>query len=61
MRAYVTTTGIVFALLVVAHVWRMFAESWRVTQEPEYVVSTLLAAALSIWAFSLLRRRSTSA
>jgi len=57
LRAYITTTGIIFALLVVAHVWRMFVESWRLAREPEYIVITLLSAALSVWAFSLLRRR----
>jgi hypothetical protein len=56
MRAYIMTTGVIFALLVVAHVWRMAVESWRLAREPEYIVITLLAAGLSIWAFRLLRR-----
>ena len=59
MRAYIMTTGVIFALLVVAHVWRMFAES-GLGRQPEYIVITLLAAALSVWAFSLLRRRAAS-
>jgi hypothetical protein len=55
MRAYLMTTGILFALLVVAHVWRMFAEGGRVV-DPVFVVATLLAAALGAWAAVLLRR-----
>ena len=50
------TTGVIFFLLVIAHVWRMFAESWRLAREPEYIVITLIALGLSIWAVRLLRR-----
>ena len=57
MRTYVMTTGVIFALLAVAHVWRLFAESWRFSREPEYTVITLIAAGLSVWAMLLLRRR----
>jgi hypothetical protein len=56
MRAYVMTTGVIFFLLVVAHVWRMAAESWRLAREPEYIVITLIALGLSVWALRLLRR-----
>ncbi len=58
MRAYITSTGILFALLVVAHVWRMFAESRTLATDPWYLGVTVLCAALSLWAFSLLRRRA---
>lgn len=54
------TTGVIFALLVVAHVWRMAVESWRLAREPEYIVITLIAAGLSIWALRLLRRPATT-
>ena len=56
MRKYVMTTGVIFALLVVAHVWRMFAESTDLARNPEYLVITLLAGLLSAWAFVVLRR-----
>ena len=55
MRAYVMTTGVIFGLLVVAHVWRMFVEGHLATQ-PEYIVITLIAALLSLWAFRLVWR-----
>ena len=51
------TTGIVFGLLVVAHVWRVVAESPALAREPFFVVATLAAAGLCLWAGLLLRRR----
>jgi hypothetical protein len=56
MRAYVITTGVIFALLVVAHVWRMVAEAPRLASDPGFLVLTLIAAALSVWAALVLRR-----
>ena len=52
MRTYVITTGAIFGLLVVAHIWRMFVEG-HLARQPEYLVITLVAAALSIWAARL--------
>ena len=54
MRAYLATTGLLFALLVVAHVWRMAVEP-SLTRDPWYLILSVLAAALSFWAFSLFR------
>lgn len=50
------TTGVIFFLLVVAHVWRMAVESWRLAREPEYIAITLIALGLSVWALRVLRR-----
>ena len=55
MRAYVITTGLVFFLLMVAHIWRVFLERHLAT-DPFFVVATVVAAALAIWAVVLLRR-----
>jgi hypothetical protein len=57
MRAYVMTTGVVFALLVVAHFWRIAAESPSLATEPDFLVITLAAGLLSAWAARLLFRR----
>ena len=54
------TTGVIFALLAVAHVWRLAVESWRFAREPEYIVITLVALGLSVWAMRLLRRPASS-
>ena len=55
MKAYVMTTGSVFALLVVAHVWRVIEEGSHVARDPWYVLSTAVAAALCLWAWRVLR------
>jgi len=56
MKAYLITTGLVFALIVVAHVWRIVAESRDLATEPDFIVLTLAAAAMSAWAWRLLWR-----
>ena len=56
MRTYVMTTGVIFGLLVVAHVWRMFAESASLATDPWYLLVTVIALLLSLWAVVLLRR-----
>lgn len=56
MRRYVMITGVVFALLALVHIARVALEGWRVATEPLFVVITVLAAALSLWAWRLLRR-----
>ena len=44
MRAYTITTGIVFALLAVAHVWRIIGERRDLATQPEFGAITLAAA-----------------
>lgn len=53
MKTYVTTTGAVFGLLTLAHVWRLVEEGSRVA-DPWWIGITVLAAALCVWAFRLL-------
>jgi len=55
MRAYVLTTGVVFGLLVVVHLWRMAEEGSGPASEPGFLLITLVAAALSLWSWRLLR------
>jgi hypothetical protein len=55
MKAYVMTSGGIFALLVLAHIARVFLEGPRVLSDPWFVLFTVLAAALSLWAFRVLR------
>jgi hypothetical protein len=56
MKAYVVTTGIIFALLVAAHVLRVAEEGFQLAQNPGFVLITALAAGLSLWAWRLLRK-----
>jgi hypothetical protein len=58
MMAYLITTGTVFALIAAAHLARMVAEGSRVAKEPVSLLLTVLAAALSGWAWWLLARFS---
>ena len=60
MRAYVLTTGIVFGLLVVIHVWRVFEEGSSIGRSPHFIGLTLIAAALSAWAFRLYAKSARS-
>jgi hypothetical protein len=52
------TTGGIFALLAVAHLLRLFAESSRLT-DPGFLLEVpgigLLALGMAIWAWRLLR------
>jgi hypothetical protein len=56
MRAYLLTTSILFALVCLAHAWRVVAESSTLARDPWFLIITLVAAALSVWAFRLLKR-----
>jgi len=58
MKAYVVTTGLLFGVLVVAHVLRAIQEGAHVMTDPIWVLITLLAAALCLWAWQVLRASS---
>ncbi len=55
MKAYIMTTGAVFGLIALAHVLRIVAEGPRLATDPFFVLLTVLAAALSLWAWRVLR------
>lgn len=56
MKAYVATTGAVFGLLTLAHIWRVIEEGRPLATDPWYVLITIASAALCIWAVRLFRR-----
>jgi NO-binding membrane sensor protein with MHYT domain len=60
MRSYVITTGVVFSLLVVLHIWRVVVEGTQLMRDPWWVLITAAAAGLSIWAFAVVRRSQRS-
>ena len=43
MKAYVIATGAAFALLVVAHIWRAIVEGATLTQEPDFIIATIVS------------------
>jgi hypothetical protein len=57
MKAYVMTTGAVFGLVTLAHLSRILAEP-RLATEPWYLLLTVVAAVLCVWAWRLLRAPS---
>lgn len=59
MRAYIASTGVIFGLIVIAHVWRVLVEGPELARSPWYIAVTLLAAGLVVWACRLLRPPST--
>ncbi len=58
MKAYLLTTGLVFTLIVAAHVARLFAEGARLLKEPAFVFTSILSAGLAAWAWNLFRQRA---
>ena len=55
MKAYVITTGLLFGLLTLAHLLRIVLENRSLANDPFYVLITAATAALSVWAWRLLR------
>jgi len=55
VKTYVLVTGILFALLTLAHVWRMIVER-NLATDPWYLGITAAAAIMSLWAWRVLWR-----
>jgi len=64
MKAYLVTTGALFALLAVAHLARTIAEWPRLATDPWFILVGpgvgLVAGALCVWAWRLLRASARS-
>ena len=58
MKRYLWVTGVLFGLLTVVHVWRMFVESKA--RDPWFVLITAISALLCVWAFGLARSKARS-
>jgi hypothetical protein len=57
MRAYVITTGAIFGLVIVAHVWRAIEEGPHRVTDPFFILITALAVTLFLWACNLTFRK----
>jgi hypothetical protein len=57
----VLTTGVIFGSIVLAHVWRVAAESPLLARDPFFVIVTLVCAALCVWALRLVRTSAPAA
>ena len=60
MKAYVITTGAVFGLLTLAHIWRVFAGEAHLATDPWFILLTVAAGTLCLWAWRLLRLTTRS-
>ena len=59
MKAYLITTGSLFGLLALVHLWRIIGEWPRLVTDPWQSLEAIIgiaAAALCLWAWRLLRR-----
>jgi hypothetical protein len=56
MRAYVMITGILFGLIALVHGWRVVAERGGPATDPWFILITIVALGLCLWAWRLLRR-----
>jgi hypothetical protein len=57
LRCYGIATGIVFALIFVAHIARLFAEGTWLLHEPMFILTSILSLGLAGWAAVLVTRR----
>lgn len=55
MKAYIITTGTVFGLVVLAHIWRAIEEGSHMAKSPFFIITTVAAAALCLWAWRVCR------
>lgn len=60
MKLYLITTGVIFGLITVAHIARVYAEGLRLAREPVFILLTALAAGMCFWAGWLLKNSSRS-
>jgi hypothetical protein len=56
MRAYIGTTGAIFGLLTMVHIYRALGPEPEMLKDPWWWLITLLAAGLCLWAVALWRR-----
>jgi hypothetical protein len=54
MKAYLITTAGIFVIVLVAHIARATQES-HLLRDPWFVCSSIISAALAVWAVRLMR------
>lgn len=60
MRTYIGITGLAFAAIFAAHLARVWAEGTELLRQPLFVLLTVIALGLSVWAVVLLSKRPPS-
>jgi len=54
MKAYLITTGVLFGLIVAAHIARVFTHEVQIMTDPWFLLSTAIAVGMCGWAAWLL-------
>ena len=60
MKVYVMTTGVIFGLVTLVHLWRAVVEGASLASQPGFVLATVVAAAFTVWAWRVLRHMPRS-
>lgn len=55
MRMYLVLSGLLYFVLVLAHVARLVAEGTSVASSPMFSLATIAAALMTVWSWRLLR------
>jgi hypothetical protein len=58
MRLYVQVTCVLFALIVAAHIARIFTEDMALARDPAYIGITAFAVGMCVWGVLALRKRA---
>lgn len=56
MKCYLAVSGSIFALIVVAHVWRAAVEGSGMFRQPLFIILTAAAAGMAVWAWRVYRK-----
>ena len=57
-RCFVIASGIIYALILVGHIVRVVAEGVHTLTQPLFLVSSILAIGMAVWAAILVFRPS---
>ena len=55
MKVYVMTTGIIFGLVTLVHLWRVVVEGRGLASQPGFILATVVAAGFTVWAWRVFR------
>ena len=53
LKAYLVVTAAIFGAIVVAHVWRVIAESTALATQPPFIILTVISSVLCGWGIRL--------
>lgn len=56
MKAYLITTGVIFFLLTLSHVARIYVEGAFHLREPIFLGTTIASVGMTVWAIALLKK-----